>query len=119
MENRVEKDEPLVSSRVVGRRETYYLVSETELDQQRTHTIVGEIFLVVASVALSVGFGSNPNQVAFISMGLLALAIAIYFYYLRFNFIRSLNFRELISENDDATSTVTRLKRPINALRRR
>ena len=80
------REDDLVKTVIKQRVETLYLVNDRDLDSLKTNSVAADILILLASVAL--GTFSGGGSVVFLAVGVLALLIALFFYYLKFDFIR-------------------------------
>lgn len=77
--------EELVKTVIRGRTETYYLVTENDLNQIKSSSIFADIFFLICSLA----FGLFMTQGVYITLitGLITLTISLFFYYSKYSLI--------------------------------
>ena len=66
----------------------FHYLTESEMSSLKTNTIVGDIFLLLASVLLAVGFTIKSGRAVAIATGLVCLVVAMIFYYQHIRIIR-------------------------------
>lgn len=75
-------NQPLIKAKIKGRTETYYLVSESDLNNIKTNKITGEFFLFFATGLI--GFFSAKSENYFLLiLGILSFSAFIYFSYFK------------------------------------
>lgn len=85
-----EKDtDKLIRNIIKGRIEVYYLVTERNLNNLKTHSAFGDLFFLFASLSFA-GYISRPEYTILLFPGIVFLALAVYYYYLKFSFIRDI-----------------------------
>lgn len=75
----------LVQTKIKGRTETYYLVTENDLEQIKSNNILGDIAFALFSVTFGLFITSVNYLLLIVSLAL--LAIAIFFYYFKYSLI--------------------------------
>ncbi len=80
------REDDLVKTVIKQRVETLYLVNDRDLDSLKTNSIAADILILIASISLGTFFSGNSR--IFLVVGLLALLMALFFYYLKIDFIR-------------------------------
>ncbi len=102
-------EEKLVKTVIKRRIETLYLVNERDLDNLKTNSIAADILILLASVSLGMYFSGNSP--IYLAVGLLAILIALFFYYLKVDFIRDTKKSGEVEEIKKATITDFIIKR--------
>jgi len=90
MDNEINNN--LVKSTIKGLEVTCYVVTEDQLENQQRENIFGDIFLLIATLLLGVAVSNVYADITFIlmSLGLIFIALTIWFKYLKYNLIKRL-----------------------------
>lgn len=101
----IEKDDDkLIKNTIKGRSEVYYLVAEKDLNNLKANSLFGDMFFLLASLSLA-GYFSKQDYVFLLLFGLIFLAFAVYYYYVKYGFIKDIKSSgEVTSINAEAST---------------
>lgn len=110
-----EKNE-YVKTKIKGRTETYYLVTENDLSNIRQNNIFGDIFFFIASLLIA-DFMSRNDNILLLILGLLFFGFSVYYYYVKYTAIKNIKESgEIKSLNTGEDKVMTKKDEPENAL---
>ncbi|MDP1993967.1 MAG: hypothetical protein Q8K40_01840 [Ignavibacteria bacterium] len=112
----MQEDNNLVKTTIKGRSETYFLVTENDLNNFKRNNILGDILFFFASILLA-GFISKQDEILLLLLGLLLFGLSIYFYYVKFSTINEIKESgEIKSLNTGTEKEIVKNEKPENEL---
>ncbi|MBU1036431.1 hypothetical protein KKF32_00160 [Patescibacteria group bacterium] len=75
-------NDKLVKTKIKGRTETYFLVSENDLNNIRSNKVTGEIFLFIATGLIGF-YAAKPENLYLLILGIICFGVFIFFSYFK------------------------------------
>lgn len=111
-----EENNNIVKTKIRGRTETYYLVTDNDLSNFKRNNVLGDIFFFLASLLIA-GYIAKTDDILLLLLGLLLFGFSFYFYYIKFSTIKDIKESgEIKSLNTDEDKEVTKKEKPKDEL---